>query len=643
MARKRAYLLFALCLAATSAGLFAVTPLMAPAKSCSSAEFWSAACKVNITEKDTPGRFIGHYYSGRDGYFICYIEGFCGQFLFRVREEVALDDFPKVVVKLDRQLKEEGPANVVLEGYQAWLAEEDSGSDAHLLLRKIRDAHHSYLRKNRLSSYRFDIEDEKEFDGRWKFVRRYWLNVLFEFTYLNGLVVFVFWPWLRRQKPWRKCAHIGLLPFLLMLPYHLGYATFTFTSTGPSGGVLYPLVIVWLRGSYWRWPSLITELFMRNLDGVLALTFPKPLEHMFQPLNSMLSLSGGGAPGVVGSLGTGAAVVLLAFSVIRVVRRRVSVKRGFTGRADIESVRADGQGSRAGFWRDHLKDVMKVALVFVVTFVAVVVLTLLGPLSKRTFVVAAHFGRSRSLRFALLLRPGLINAVDSYGYSGLHAAVEGYKDDAIALLLERGADPNVRSGDGRTPLHRAAEYRQTSICELLLSAGAIVNARDDYGVTPLHELGTVEMLRLLLQHGADINATTPDGRTPLHYAACIWGPGPVEALLANGAVLEARDSWGQTPLHLLAAGNGRPDVVGLLLSKGADLNARTNDGRTPLHIAVRRSDEIVKILLESGAEVNALTLQGLTPLDLVNKPWQQDVRELLLKHGAKSGKELEEL
>jgi hypothetical protein len=40
---------------------------------------------------------------------------------------------------------------------------------------------------------------------------------------------------------------LGLLPFLLLLPYYCGYATWTFSDWGPSGGVLYPWTIYGLR------------------------------------------------------------------------------------------------------------------------------------------------------------------------------------------------------------------------------------------------------------------------------------------------------------------------------------------------------------------------------------------------------------
>lgn len=626
MKTKCIWILFVLCLALMSVGLFGLTPLMAPVESCSPAEFWWAACRVDILEGGTGDGFGSGTYPPRDGYFICYEQGFHGQFLMRVEDQAALAEFPKVVAKLDQQLREQGPTTPVLEGYESWLAEDASRSDAHLLLRKARESQDLYWRKNRISSYRFRMEEGKAFDRRWESVQRYWLNVLFEFLYVGGLITFAFWPWLRRQASWRKCAHVALLPLLLMLPYYLGYATFTYTSAGPSGGVLYPFLIAGLRGGPCLWPWLVMVL-------------PKPLEHVSQPLGPMLSLSGGGGPGVVVCLLAGAAAGLAIFSLSSIVRHRRQNEGGSGNRVE-GRLATDGEGQPGATPSLACRrGALKIALTVLAAFLVVLGLALAGMLTRTPFMWAAGRGDLRSLRFALKLRPGLVRVRDSDGHAALHFAADGCEDEVASLLLERGADPNVQAGDGTTPLHLAADGRSTRMLQILLSAGADVNMRDGYGETPLHQARTGEAATLLLEHGADTSAATPDGRTPLHYAACGSAPALVEVLVANGASLESPDRWGQTPLHLGAA-EGTPDVAERLLALGADPNARTTDGRTPLHVAVeQRGKEMVELLLESGADVNAVTSSGLTPLDLAREERQQEVRDLLLKYAAEGGKE----
>ena len=87
------------------------------------------------------------------------------------------------------------------------------------------------------------------------------------------------------------------------------------------------------------------------------------------------------------------------------------------------------------------------------------------------------------------------------------------------------------------------------------------------------------------------------------------------------------------------------ELAKTLLSKGADINAQNQYGWTPLFIALREHNmnfgkdntEITEFLLVNGAEVNFQEEYGATPLDLAKT---DKMKELLLKYGAKSGKDL---
>ena len=94
--------------------------------------------------------------------------------------------------------------------------------------------------------------------------------------------------------------------------------------------------------------------------------------------------------------------------------------------------------------------------------------------------------------------------------------------DVAKLLLEHGADPNVRDklGDNRTALHLAIIGRFKDVVELLLKKGANPNKRDINGSTPLHAavvVGDPEIVELLLRHGANVNVKNNEGMTPLDY------------------------------------------------------------------------------------------------------------------------------
>jgi hypothetical protein len=93
--------------------------------------------------------------------------------------------------------------------------------------------------------------------------------------------------------------------------------------------------------------------------------------------------------------------------------------------------------------------------------------------------------------------------------------------ERVKKLLEEGADPNIRDGDGNTPLHFAASKGCAEVARLLLEHGADPNAQDKSGETPLHvaaSMGHVDVVRLLLERGADPSIRNREGKTPLDIA-----------------------------------------------------------------------------------------------------------------------------
>jgi ankyrin repeat protein len=199
--------------------------------------------------------------------------------------------------------------------------------------------------------------------------------------------------------------------------------------------------------------------------------------------------------------------------------------------------------------------------------------------------------------------------------------------DVGRLLLERGADPNLRlkrrppyrnvpqdrGGDtilaqGATPLLRAARAGDVEFVRLLLEHGALVDLPSKEGVTPLMaaagvefgqrvtrgrnrtEAGILETIKVLVAAGADINAQM------------ISEPG--RRFVANGSQLAQGNTYrarGQqvpspsavphsTALHG-AAQHGYNSVVELLVENGADLSIRDASGALPLDVAMGEYQE----------------------------------------------------
>ena len=65
-----------------------------------------------------------------------------------------------------------------------------------------------------------------------------------------------------------------------------------------------------------------------------------------------------------------------------------------------------------------------------------------------------------------------MNAQSGTGHSPLMAAAEDDHKDVVALLLARGANPNLKDADGDTALSIAEEWDNRGVMRILLKAGA---------------------------------------------------------------------------------------------------------------------------------------------------------------------------
>lgn len=170
-------------------------------------------------------------------------------------------------------------------------------------------------------------------------------------------------------------------------------------------------------------------------------------------------------------------------------------------------------------------------------------------------------------RIARLLRPSLFGLIkpaaldcrdDPDHRTPLHwAAANGHKE-AVAALLDHGADHSLGDFHGLRPIIDAASGGHLDVVELLLTRGAAVDVANGQGFTALilaADNGHVAIVRRLLAAGADVHVANRGGDTALTCAACEGHQEIVTALLEKGADVEHVNSKKQTAL-LLAAGRG---------------------------------------------------------------------------------------
>lgn len=252
------------------------------------------------------------------------------------------------------------------------------------------------------------------------------------------------------------------------------------------------------------------------------------------------------------------------------------------------------------------------------------------------FIKLIHSRDEGAVRQALSKDGGLAKAVDSAGSTMLmHAAYLG-SVATMGMLLDAGADVNGANNRKATALHWAVTDQAK--LKLLLDRGANREAQTVDGRTALHLAAThpdgAGRVALLLEAGANPNAKNLVGATPL-FAAVVAGLAQTQLMLAKGADVNARTGTGATALMAAA---GRDERIGaLLIAKGADVRARTKRGETALaNAATGGFVETARLLIAKGADVNSTDYRGYTPL--MHAAYMDDAKpemiRLLLEKGA---------
>ena len=137
---------------------------------------------------------------------------------------------------------------------------------------------------------------------------------------------------------------------------------------------------------------------------------------------------------------------------------------------------------------------------------------------------AAGLGDVGQLRQLLGDSDELVSSYSADGFTPLALACYFGRAEATAFLIEAGADVDAvsRNGAELRPLHGAVAGRHTDVVRLLLESGANPNVKQMGGWTPLHGAanhGDVGQVRLLLAHGGDRSMQSDDGKTARDMAA----------------------------------------------------------------------------------------------------------------------------
>jgi hypothetical protein len=208
---------------------------------------------------------------------------------------------------------------------------------------------------------------------------------------------------------------------------------------------------------------------------------------------------------------------------------------------------------------------------------------------------------------------------DSLTMRLIHLAVAQDDMRAARLLVERGANLNLRNAAGRLPLHDCFELGRDEFAQFLLASGA------EADVCMAAGYGLYDRLREILNHDPEQANDLQTGLLPVGWSVYGQKAESARILFEYGAIVDRPpydvEAWGPAT-HV-----ANVDITRMMLANGASPNCRNKNGDTPIHSVIKS-----RLVVDPTAFVELLLAHGADP-SIVNNEGRRAVDEALLQVG----------